>query len=77
MTARGDVYRAALDRAHTHALAWLDSVSDRPIGPRQAADEVLARLATPLPDGPSDPAAVVDLLVEVGDPGLIQRTRMM
>ena len=68
MTARGDVYRAALDRAHTHALAWLDSVSDRPIGPGQTADEVLARLATPLPDGPSDPAAVVDLLVEVGVP---------
>ncbi len=71
MTARGDVYRVALDRAHAHALAWLDSVPDRPIGPRQTADEVLARLATPLPDGPSDPAAVVDLLAEIGDPGLM------
>jgi hypothetical protein len=71
MTARGDVYRAALDRAHIHALAWLDSVPDRPIGPRQTADEVLAKLATPLPDGPSDPAAVVDLLAEIGDPGLM------
>jgi hypothetical protein len=71
MTARGDVYRAALDRAHTHALTWLDSIPDRPIGPRQTADQMLDRLATRLPDGPSDPAAVVDLLAEIGDPGLM------
>jgi glutamate/tyrosine decarboxylase-like PLP-dependent enzyme len=61
---------AALDRAHTHALTWLDSLADRPVPPRLAVDAVAARLDPVLPQGSSDPAKVVDELVEACEPGL-------
>lgn len=44
---------------------------DRNIPPRRTADELLASLGGPLPEGPSDPAAVVDLLAESIEPGLM------
>lgn len=71
MTARPDLYEAALQRASSHALAWLTSMPDRPVPPRMTADELLSRLGGPLPQGPSDPAAVIDLLAELAEPGLM------
>lgn len=61
---------AALERAHAHALAWLDSLGDRPVPPRLGVDAMAARLDRELPDGPTDAAAVVDELVAACDPGL-------
>ena len=61
---------AALARAHARALAWLDSLPDRPIPPRLRVADVVARLGPDLPDGPSDPADVVELLAEASEPGL-------
>ena len=58
------VYDAALDCASAHARRWLDGVPDRPIPPRATADEILATLGGPLPDGPTAPDAVIDLLAE-------------
>jgi glutamate/tyrosine decarboxylase-like PLP-dependent enzyme len=71
MTARGDRYTAALDRAAVHAREWLSSMPDRPIPPRRNADELAAGFAAPLPDGPTDPAEVIDLLAEIAEPGLM------
>jgi len=61
---------AGLDRAHEHAVEWLASLADRPVPPRLGAREMLARLDPLLPDGPTDPVAVVDELARTCDPGL-------
>ena len=61
---------AALDIAHRAASSWLDSLADRPVPPQATAAEVALRLGADLPDGPSDPAAVVQLLADACTPGL-------
>ena len=71
MTAREDQYTAALAAAATHAREWLASVPDRPVPPRRTADELAKAFGEVIPDGPSDPAAAVDLLNEVGRDGLM------
>lgn len=71
MTAKPDAYGPALDRARRHVDTWLDSMADRPVPPRAAADEVAAALGARLPDGPTDPAEVVDLLACEVEPGLM------
>ena len=60
----------ALDRAHEHARRWLDSLAERPVAPSAGADDVADALGRALPDGPGDPASVVDLLVRACEPGL-------
>ena len=70
MSARPDLYDAALDRAATHARAWLADVPDRTVPPKGSADEVAAALGD-LPDGPTDPAEVIDLLAQHMEPGLM------
>lgn len=59
-----------LARAHRHALAWLDSLGGRPVPPQMQVGEIAERLGRELPDGPTDPAEVVDLLAEACEPGL-------
>ena len=71
MSARREVFDAALDRAVVHAKAWLDSIPDRPVAPRLSADEIAPSFAGPLPDGPTDPAEVIDLLAALAEPGLM------
>jgi glutamate/tyrosine decarboxylase-like PLP-dependent enzyme len=71
VTARPDAYDEALSAAARHARSWLASLPDRPIPPRLTADELAAELAEPLPDGPTDPGKVVDLLAELVEPGLM------
>ena len=61
---------AALARAHEHALTWLATLPDRAVPPTASVAEVVAALGAELPDGPTDPAAVVDLLAEAAEPGL-------
>ena len=61
---------AALDIAHRAASSWLDSLADRPVPPQATAAEVARRLGADLPDGPSDPDAVVQLLADACTPGL-------
>jgi len=61
---------AGLDRAHALALEWLDSLADRPVPPRLATEDVARRLDPVLPEGPTDPAKVVDELAAACDPGL-------
>lgn len=60
----------ALDRAHAHAVTWLDSLESRPVPPRADVAEVIELLGRALPDGPTDAADVVDLLAAACEPGL-------
>ncbi len=60
----------ALQRAHAHALTWLATLTDRPVPPRAQVAEVIERLGRTLPEGPTDPAEVVDLLARACEPGL-------
>ena len=65
-----DEQHAALDRAHRRAAEWLASLDDRPVPPQASVEQVTQALGTTLPEGPTDPAEVVDLLAEACDPGL-------
>jgi uncharacterized peroxidase-related enzyme len=67
----GPGYREPLARAHEHALRWLDSVPTRRVAPSVTADELDARFAGLLPEGPTDAAAVVDELAAMCEPGLM------
>jgi glutamate/tyrosine decarboxylase-like PLP-dependent enzyme len=60
----------ALDHAHEHARRWLDSLADRPVSPQVDADAVTEALGRALPDGPTPPEEVVDLLATACEPGL-------
>jgi glutamate/tyrosine decarboxylase-like PLP-dependent enzyme len=71
VTARPDAYTVPLERAAAHARAWLESMDARPVPPSADADVLLDRLGGALPDGPTDPAEVVDLLVAGIEPGLM------
>ena len=66
-----DSYRDALTRAEGHALEWLGSVNDRHVGPTASIDELLEAFGGPLPEGSTDPGAVVDELARLAEPGLM------
>lgn len=65
-----DTYADALQRAHRHTLSWLSSLEERPVPPQASVAEVAAALGRDLPEGPSDPADVVDRLASACEPGL-------
>jgi len=71
MATTSDDYVTALDRAVEHAKQWLESVPDRPIAPRQTADDVLVRVGGPLPEVGLDVVGVVDELANFVEPGLM------
>lgn len=64
-----ELYSAPLNRAHALATEWLDSVPTRPVRPALTADEL--GFGGPLPDGPTDPTAVIDELAAKAEPGLM------
>ncbi|MEV6654671.1 hypothetical protein [Streptomyces sp. NPDC051219] len=65
-----DARETALRQAYGHAVRWLASLSDRRVPARASVDEIVRALGVELPDGPSTPAEVVDLLVTACEPGL-------
>jgi glutamate/tyrosine decarboxylase-like PLP-dependent enzyme len=71
VTVEPDEYSATLDRARTHALEWLQSLATRKVGPSATADQLLEQFGGELQDGPIDPAAVVDELARLAEPGLM------
>ena len=71
MSVDGSAYDRALGRAAKHAKTWLDSVGERPVGPRVAAGELLASFAGPLPEGPTAADEVVDILAVAAEDGLM------
>jgi glutamate/tyrosine decarboxylase-like PLP-dependent enzyme len=66
-----DLYEQPLARAAEHARSWLDSVAERPVGPRATATELLAGFGGPLPNEPTPPEDVIDLLATLAEPGLM------
>ncbi len=71
MSARPDLYDKALERAAAHARDWLAAVPGRDVPPQLDADAVVAALGGPFPEGPTDPADVVDLLARHVEPALM------
>jgi glutamate/tyrosine decarboxylase-like PLP-dependent enzyme len=63
--------RALLAVAQAYAATYLETVADRHVGGTMGRQELRARLGGPLPEGPSDPQAVIDGLVRDADPGLV------
>jgi glutamate/tyrosine decarboxylase-like PLP-dependent enzyme len=66
----GTTDHPALDRAHALALTWLASLEERRVPPAATVAEVVARLGTDLPDGPTDPEDVIDHLAGACEEGL-------
>lgn len=62
--------RRLLERSLHHALHYLDGMPERHIPAIKTTEELVAAFGGPLPDGPSDPVAVIDELVETAEPGL-------
>jgi len=62
--------RELLRRTAELATAWVESTPERPIPARASVAELRASLGGPLPDGPSDPLAVIETLARDGEPGL-------
>lgn len=71
MTVEGGSYDRALARAAEHARTWLDSLGERPVGPRVSADELRAGFGGPMPEAPAAAEDVVDLLATLAEPGLM------
>ncbi|WP_328966876.1 pyridoxal phosphate-dependent decarboxylase family protein [Streptomyces sp. NBC_00239] len=65
-----DARERALRQAYGHAVHWLESLSDRRVPARASVEEIVRALGVELPDGPSEPADVVDLLATACEPGL-------
>ena len=71
VSSKDPLFGLPLARAHEHALAWLDSLDDRPVSARSDADAVGTALGRTLPEGPTPAEDVVDLLAAACDPGLV------
>ena len=60
-----------LHRTADLASDYLASLAERPVGPSIDLAALRQAMGGPLPDGPSDPAAVVEALAAAADPGLV------
>jgi glutamate/tyrosine decarboxylase-like PLP-dependent enzyme len=70
MTNQSDL-EALLRRTCEMALAYIGSLPERHVGPRQDAAEIAQRLRVSLPDEAEDPLAVVERLASDVDAGLV------
>jgi glutamate/tyrosine decarboxylase-like PLP-dependent enzyme len=61
----------ALDSALHRALAFFESLPERPVWPRAGYDDLCVAFGGPLRAEGSDPSAVVEELATVADPGLV------
>ncbi len=60
--------RQLLSAAAERAIRYLETLDGRSVAPSKRAIAALAQLEEPLPDGPTDPAAVLAALDELGSP---------
>ena len=60
-----------LQEVAARASRYLEEVDHRPVAPSEEALHRLAELDEPLPDGPSHPEAVIELLDRVGSPATV------
>src|SRR5689334_12403489 len=66
-----DIDFSVLNRAVTHACAYLAEVADRPAAATLTADQLRVRLGRPLPDRGDDPIRVIDELADAGRRGTV------
>ena len=66
-----DGYDRALAAAARHATTWLQSIPDRPVGPRLPAHDLLGAFGGPLPTQGMPAEEVVELLARTAEPGLM------
>ena len=59
-----------LTHAHERAMAFLNSLPERPVAPRASFEELLAALGGPLPEAPQDPISIVLDLSARLEPGV-------
>lgn len=71
MSASADAYDAALQTALRHAQARLAELRTGPVVATATAEQVCKALGEALPEQPSDPAEVVELLATAARPGLV------
>jgi glutamate/tyrosine decarboxylase-like PLP-dependent enzyme len=64
-------YTGVLSAAHRHADAYLATLNDRRVASHISRADLLSRLGGPLPDGPSDPVAVIERLAREADSGIV------
>ena len=60
--------RELLKAAAERAIRYLETIDERSVAPSRRAVTALAQLDEPLPEGPSDPAAVLAALDDLGSP---------
>jgi glutamate/tyrosine decarboxylase-like PLP-dependent enzyme len=60
-----------LDHATRHALDFLGTLPDRPVGPRATREELLAALRAPLSDDGEDAISVINTVARGADAGLV------
>ncbi len=63
--------RDLLRRTAELAADHLDTLDTRPVYPQVTVDELQARIDLPLPDGPTDPADVLEELAAALEPGVV------
>jgi len=64
-------WKAALGEALEHAVAYLESLPERPVRPAADLAQLREALGGPLPDGPQEAARVVARLAAAAEPGVI------
>jgi glutamate/tyrosine decarboxylase-like PLP-dependent enzyme len=64
-------WRSVLGAAVDHAAAYRDSLGTRPQAPALSYRQMRDRIAAPMPEAGAAPAAIVDELVALADPGLM------
>jgi glutamate/tyrosine decarboxylase-like PLP-dependent enzyme len=64
-------WKGPLGEAFEQAVAYLESLPERPVGSRADLDELRAALGGPLPEEPQDPREVVAALATAAEPGLM------
>lgn len=63
--------RSALQAAFAHALSYLESQDQAPVGPRDDTDALRGRISRKLEAEPTDPATVIEELVQDVEGGLL------
>ncbi len=63
--------RELLRRTAELAADFLDTLDERPVVPLMPPEELGAHLAVPLPDAPTDPLEVIEMLASELDSGLV------
>jgi glutamate/tyrosine decarboxylase-like PLP-dependent enzyme len=66
--------KALFEQAKAYSYDYMDSVCDKRVYPHQEALKGLEKFAGPLPDLPSDPSEILELLHQYGSPATVAQT---